>query len=108
MADILFDKSDGILRITLNRPAKKNAMTGDMYKSMADALWEAGRDEAVRVVLWQGAGDAFCAGNDIGDFLHNPPAPADNPQRWLMNALIEFDKPIVAAVREKARVSARP
>ena len=102
MSDIIFERSGGILRIMLNRPTKKNAMTGEMYASLAGALREGGKDEAVRVVLWHGAGDAFCAGNDLGDFLKNPPKPDKNPQAWLMHALIEFDKPIVAAVQGAA------
>jgi enoyl-CoA hydratase/carnithine racemase len=53
-------------------------------------------------VLWHGAGDAFCAGNDIGDFLKNPPAPGESPQSALINAFIAFEKPIVAAVQGAA------
>lgn len=49
-------------------------------------------------MLWHGAGDSFCAGNDIEGFLKNPPSPDDSPQTRLMNALVDFDKPIVVAV----------
>jgi enoyl-CoA hydratase/carnithine racemase len=99
MSDIVTEITGGILRVELNRPDKKNAMTGAMYTSLADSFRGAADDEAVRVVLWHGAGDAFCAGNDIGDFLNNPPGPSESPQARLMNALIDFDKPIVAAVQ---------
>ncbi len=99
MDDILFERSDGILRVILNRPARKNAMTNDMYARFADALRQAAKDEAVRAVLWHSAGDAFSAGNDIGDFLKSAPTPDENPQAWLMNAFMEFDKPIVVAVQ---------
>ena len=99
MSDIITEHSDGILRVELNRPAQKNAMTGGMYSSLADTFRAAGEDEAVRVVLWHGAGDAFCAGNDIEDFLNNPPGPGESPQSALVNALIGFEKPIVAAVQ---------
>jgi len=97
--DIITETSDGILRVELNRPAQKNAMTAVMYTSLAGIFREADKDEAVRVVLWRGAGDAFCAGNDIGDFLKNPPGHGESPQSNLIGALIGFEKPIVAAVQ---------
>jgi enoyl-CoA hydratase/carnithine racemase len=102
MSDIVIERSGGILRVELNRPAQKNAMTAGMYTSLADTLGKAATDEAVRVVLWHGAGDAFCAGNDIGDFLKNPPGPGESPQARLMDVLIGFEKPIVAAVQGAA------
>src|SRR5262244_975424 len=96
MSDINTERSGGILRVELNRPAKKNAMTAAMYTSLAEIFGDAGKDEAVRVVLWHGAGDSFCAGNDMGDFLKNPPGPSNFPQGRLMDVLIGFEKPIVA------------
>jgi enoyl-CoA hydratase/carnithine racemase len=86
----------------LNRPAKKNAMTSRMYEALADIFNEAARDERTRVVLWHGAGDSFCAGNDVEDFLKNPPGPGESPQAGLMNAFVDFDKPVVAAVQGAA------
>src|SRR5262245_29531309 len=102
MSDIITERSNGILRIQLNRPAQKNAMTASMYTSLADILNEADKDDAVRVVLWHSAGDAFCAGNDLGDFLKNPPRPGAFPQGVLMEAFIRFAKPIVVAVQGAA------
>jgi enoyl-CoA hydratase/carnithine racemase len=99
MSDIITERTDGILRVELNRPAQKNAMTASMYTTLADTFTAAAKDEAVRVVLWHGAGDAFCAGNDIGEFLKRPPGPGESPQSALMSALIAFEKPIVAAVQ---------
>src|SRR5258708_149398 len=98
MTDIVTERSGAILRVQFNRPSKKNAMTSAMYITMADLLASAAKDDHVRVVLWHGAGDSFCAGNDLDDFLKNPPGPEDSPQSRLINALINFDKPIVAAV----------
>src|SRR6202007_2925602 len=86
----------------LNRPAKKNAMTSSMYLTLADLLNKALQDDGIRVVLWHGAGDSFCAGNDIEDFLKNPPGPGQSPQATLMSAFMNFDKPIVAAVHGAA------
>jgi enoyl-CoA hydratase/carnithine racemase len=98
MSDILTERSGPILRVQLNRPATKNAMTSAMYITLAELLDSAANDDEIRVVLWHGAGDSFCAGNDIGDFLKNPPAASESPQSLLMKALINFKKTIVAAV----------
>jgi enoyl-CoA hydratase/carnithine racemase len=98
MSDIVTECSGSILRIQLNRPSKKNAMTSAMYTSMADIFNGAAKDDRVRVVLWHGAGDSFCAGNDLEDFLKTPMGPGDSPQSRLIDALIDFGKPIVAAV----------
>jgi enoyl-CoA hydratase/carnithine racemase len=102
MTDIVTSRAESVLRIELNRPSKKNAMTSAMYITMADLLDAAAKDDEIRVVLWHGAGDSFCAGNDLDDFLKNPPAPEDSPQSRLINAFIAFEKPIVAAVHGAA------
>jgi enoyl-CoA hydratase/carnithine racemase len=99
MSDIVTERSGSILRVQLNRPSKKNAMTSAMYITMADLLNNTAKDDSVRVVLWYGAGDSFCAGNDLEDFLKNPMGPGDSPQSGLIDALINFDRPIVAAVQ---------
>ena len=102
MSDINTERSGSILRVELNRPAKKNALTAAMYRSLAEIFGDAGKDEAIHVVLWHGAGDAFTAGNDVGDFLNNPPGPGNFPQGRLMDAFIRFEKPIVVAVQGAA------
>jgi enoyl-CoA hydratase/carnithine racemase len=102
MEDILTEHSGSILRVQLNRPARRNAMTSGMYLSLASIFSEALNDANTRVVLWHGAGDSFCAGNDIEDFLKNPPGPGESPQARLMEALVNFDKPLVAAVHGAA------
>lgn len=102
MSDIISERSGSILRVQLNRPDKKNAMTSSMYVTLADLLNDAAKDERIRVVLWHGAGDSFSAGNDVEDFLKNPPGPGESPQARLMNALINFDKPLIAAVQGAA------
>ncbi len=98
MSEILTERSESILGIQLNRPEKKNAMTSNMYVTLAELLDAAANDDQIRVVLWHGAGDSFCAGNDVADFLKNPPAAGQSPQARLMKALVNFDKPLVAAV----------
>src|SRR6202162_6282532 len=102
MSDIITERSGQILRIQLNRPEKKTAMTLAMYNTMADLLNDAAKDDQIRVVLWHGAGDSFSAGNDIQDFLKNPPGAGESPQARLIEALINFDKPIVVAVQGAA------
>src|ERR1700736_523922 len=102
MDEIITERSEGILRVELNRPKKRNAMTSRMYVTLANVLNDAAKDERIRVVLWHGAGDSFCAGNDLEDFLKNPPGPGAFPQARLMNALIDFDKPLIAAVHGAA------
>ncbi|HWZ60835.1 MAG TPA: enoyl-CoA hydratase [Gemmatimonadaceae bacterium] len=102
MSDILTERSGSILRVQLNRPARKNAMTSAMYITMADLFTDAAQDDRIRVVLWHGAGDSFSAGNDLEDFMKNPPGPGESPQARLIAALIAFDKPVVAAVQGAA------
>src|SRR6059058_5194833 len=102
MSDILTERSGSILRIQLNRPEKKNAMTSDMYVTLAELLNAAAKDEQIRVALWHGAGDSFCAGNDVVDFLKRPPGSGETPQAHLMKAFVNFDKPLVAAVHGSA------
>ncbi|HST10876.1 MAG TPA: enoyl-CoA hydratase [Terriglobales bacterium] len=99
MSDIITERSGSILRVQFNRPAKKNAMTSSMYMAFADLLNDTAKDDRIRVVLWHGAGDSFCAGNDVEDFLKNPPGPGESPQARLMNAFINFEKPLIAAVQ---------
>src|SRR6266436_886075 len=77
-------------------------MTSGMYLTLTDVLNGAAKDERIRVVLWHGAGDSFCAGNDVEDFLKNPPGPGESPQARLMNALVNFDKPLAVAVHGAA------
>jgi enoyl-CoA hydratase/carnithine racemase len=98
MNELLTERSGSILRVQFNRPAKKNAMTMAMYTGLADLLNEADNDESIHIVLLHGAGDSFTAGNDLEDFVKNPPGPGDSPQTRLIGALIDFSKPLVAAV----------
>jgi enoyl-CoA hydratase/carnithine racemase len=102
MNEVLTERSGSILRVTLNRPAKKNAMTSSMYTAMAEIFENAAKDDGIRVVVWNAVGDAFCAGNDLEDFLKNPPGAGESPQARLGSALVNFDKPLIAAVQGPA------
>ena len=67
--DILFDQRDGIGRVTFNRPQARNAFTFAMYERLAQICEEADGDRAIKVLVFQGAGDkAFAAGTDINQF----------------------------------------
>lgn len=100
--DILSSKTDGLLTIEFNRPERKNAITGAMYQSMADALVDAEQDPAVRAILFIGKPEIFTAGNDLEDFLKNAPRgdvpDASRPVYQFMRALSASTKPVVAAV----------
>jgi enoyl-CoA hydratase/carnithine racemase len=102
MDDIVTEHAGSILRVQFNRPTKRNAMTSAMYVALAGIFNEAANDDNTRVVLWHGAGDSFSAGNDIEDFLKNPPGPGESPQAGLMKAFFNFDKPVVVAVHGAA------
>lgn len=98
MSDILTAQADGILTITFNRPDKKNALTSAMYATLADALEAADTDPAVRVILFTGNGGAFTSGNDLQDFLNNPPQGDNTPVFRFLRAISTASKPMVAAV----------
>lgn len=95
--------SQGILTLVLDRAAKKNALTDDMYAALVAALESAQTDPTVRVVLLRGEGDLFCAGNDLGEFaaVANGGAMPTNVVRFVQ-MLARFQKPLVAAVQGRA------
>ena len=96
--DIVVDHDGGILRITMSRPQKKNALTHAMYAAMADALQEAESSNSVQVMVITGSGDAFTAGNDLGDFLNPSPAGGESPVLRYLLTLSTAEKPVIAAV----------
>ncbi len=87
-----------VLTIRLNRPEKKNALNLAMYDALTDALNGAGSDKAVRVIYVTGNGDAFTSGNDIMDFVQNPPKDENSPVGRFLQALVEAEKPLIAGV----------
>jgi enoyl-CoA hydratase/carnithine racemase len=93
---------DGVATIEIARPEKKNALTVAMYQAMAEALNAAREDAAVRAVLITGQPGIFTSGNDVEDFLTRPPGQGsdsmESPVFRFMRALLDCDKPVVAAV----------
>ena len=95
---VVVSQQDSILKLQLNRPEKKNAITADMYTSLAEGLEQAQTDSNIRVIFITGTADSFTSGNDLNDFLQNPPHSADSPVFRFLNAVSTAQKPLVAAV----------
>jgi enoyl-CoA hydratase/carnithine racemase len=102
MSNILTEQLGSILHLKLNRPEKKNALTQEMYQSLANKINEAAGDFAIRAVVISSAGDAFTAGNDINDFANNPPMDEGSPVFNFLFAIHNFPKPLIASVHGRA------
>lgn len=96
--------ANGVMTLTLRRPEKKNALTGAMYDALSDALKRAEADTSIRVVLFQGDGDSFTAGNDLADFASQArgESAVDSPAHRFIQTISEASKPLVAAVQGNA------
>lgn len=100
---ILYDTHDGVLRITLNRPERLNALTDTMRHELIDAFTRAGAEDEVRVVVLTGAGRGFCSGADLVAALESgEPVDFGQALRTTYNPLVRqmrgLPKPIIAAV----------
>lgn len=94
----------GVLTLAINRPEAKNALYGELYLWIAQALDEADQDSSVRVVILRGQDADFSAGNDMQDFMKyaamKGQAPAaEGPPFILLKSAAKFSKPLIAAVR---------
>ena len=78
MSEILSNLENRVLTLTFNRPEKMNALTRSMYSGLAKGLNDAAGDFGIRAVVLTAAGDHFTAGNDIMDFMNNPPTSDDS------------------------------
>ncbi|CAN5365896.1 enoyl-CoA hydratase [soil metagenome] len=99
---ILTAIENGVLRIVINRPDKKNALTEAMYEGLNEAFDTAAAESSVRVILIAGEGDSFTSGNDLKDFLDHPPIGVEAPVFQFLRNIAHCPKPIVAAVRGNA------
>lgn len=96
---VILAQEGPLLRITLNRPDKKNALDREMYETMIAALDGAERDAGTRCVLFGARGGVYTAGNDLRDFQNLTEAdPASFPAQRFVMKVAGFRKPIVAAV----------
>ena len=105
MTELVIVTDDGPVRtVRMNRPEKKNALTLAMYDAMAAAIEGAGKDPGPRCLLIAGAPTAFCAGNDIGDFLKMAieGGALGAPILRFLYALARSATPLVAAVQGNA------
>ncbi len=96
--NITISRDQGIMRIVMNRPEKKNALTMAMYAAMADAFGEARGSDDIRVLVIEGSDGCFSAGNDLRDFLEQPPDDQNAPVLRFLRELVHCEVPLVAAV----------
>ena len=103
MGHIQTELQEDVLRITIDRPEKKNALTVAMYSALADAVEQGEASPGVRVMLLDGNGDSFTAGNDLEDFLANPwKGQSVPPALRFIAAMVGAKKPMVAAIHGSA------
>jgi 2-(1,2-epoxy-1,2-dihydrophenyl)acetyl-CoA isomerase len=101
---LLVDRQDGVVTVTMNRPARKNAANGTMWRELLATFDDVSTDRHDRVMVLTGAGDAFCSGADLGDPSDVAGRPGD-PYLVQMRALADvalrlhrFPKPTIAKV----------
>ena len=102
MTQVLSSLDEQILTLSLNRVEKQNAITRDMYQFLADKLKEANADFGIRTVIITHEGPHFTAGNDIFDFLNDPPHEPGSPVWNFLQEIHNFTKPLLAAVSGNA------
>jgi enoyl-CoA hydratase/carnithine racemase len=102
MSEILRKQEGNILVLSFNRPAKMNALTRSMYSGLATGLNEAAGDFGIRAVILTSEDQHFTAGNDISDFMNNPPTSESSEVSQFLESLLNFPKPLIAAVKGNA------
>lgn len=90
--------ADGVVRITMNRPDRRNALDRASYAGLIEAFAAAEADAAVRVILVTGAGSCFTSGNDIKDFASAGSGTGLRIAMDFLDAISTAKKPVVAAV----------
>ncbi|MFD2633381.1 enoyl-CoA hydratase [Idiomarina piscisalsi] len=95
---VIITKDNGVVRIRLNRPEKKNAFTQDMYTLCEKALKQANDDTSINAVVFESEGDSFSAGNDLNDFLAIENLDESAPPFRFLHTLNKVEVPVVAAV----------
>ena len=99
--DVLYESSDGVGRITLNRPLVLNAINRNVTRLLYAALDRAEADDDARAIILIGAGRAFSAGGDLWSSLYPDTDPAPDSLD-VMTRIWSFPKPVIAAVRGHA------
>jgi enoyl-CoA hydratase/carnithine racemase len=98
IGEVVYGAERGIAQVRINRPDKKNALTAPMYTALREALATAEADPEVRVIVLLGSEGAFTAGNDLQEFLRDPPTGLDRPVYRFMAALAGTQKVVIAGV----------
>jgi 2-(1,2-epoxy-1,2-dihydrophenyl)acetyl-CoA isomerase len=102
--EVLVDRDEAVLTITLNRPDVLNALDEAMHRGLADALSRAAASD-IRAVVLTGAGRGFCVGQDVSQFPRDAEAVGDLLRRWFnpaVEAVRSLPKPVLAAVNGAA------
>ena len=101
-ATLIEERADSVLRLTLNRPEARNALSIGLMKTLLDALGRAAKDPAIRVVVIAGAGPAFCAGHDLRELRADPKRETYEHVfalcSELMLTIVRLPKPVIAEV----------
>lgn len=102
MTEITTSRQGQTLVLRFNRPEKMNAITRGMYGELAQQLNDAAENSDIRCVVITSEGDHFTAGNDIRDFMSNPPTEEDSTVAKFLGSILEFPKPLLASVKGNA------
>jgi enoyl-CoA hydratase/carnithine racemase len=101
-ATLIEERADSVLRLTLNRPEARNALSIGLMTTLLDALGRSAKDPAIRVVVIAGAGPAFCAGHDLRELRADPKRETYEHVfalcSQLMLAIVRLPKPVIAEV----------
>ena len=111
--EIIYTKKDKIATVTFNRPKQLNALTALMREEVLDATKDASADDSVRVVVFRGAGKAFCAGADLSQSPRvsgkksaapapNSNLPRDGFQEAFARVMWDMPKPALASINGAA------
>jgi len=95
---VKISRVDSALCIQMHRPEKKNALTPEMYASIAEAIRKADADDDVRTIILHGLDGCFTSGNDLQNFRNGPSADRVYPHNIYIDALRHAQKPVIAAV----------
>ncbi|QTH63829.1 enoyl-CoA hydratase [Psychrosphaera ytuae] len=98
MSEILVSKSNGVMTITINRLAQKNALSLAMYQAMTEALVDLERSDDLHAAVITGSAECFTAGNDLNDFLKGGALTEAHPTVIFLRTLVGLTKPLIAAV----------
>ncbi len=97
---IITENQPGVVHLVISRANKKNALTRDMYRALADGVSQAAADTSVNAIVISGEGGVFTAGNDLEDFRARATDASPKPSAGLafIETLMECDTPVIAAV----------